>query len=180
MSQDTVEVPGINLDRNGALIITATPTSSKHDFDFCEGKWKIRNKQLKSIFTGCTEWSEFSSTQETYRMLNGLGNIDKYLAEFDAKPFEGMTLRLFNTETNLWSIYWAHSNRGTLDPPLVGSFEKNIGYFYTRDAHKNKKIITVFRWDTTDKNNPLWSRAFSPDNGQSWEWNWFMYFSRIH
>ena len=113
-----------------------------------------------------------------YKVLNGIGNIDNFLATFDGEPFEGMTVRLFNTNTKLWSIYWADSNEGKLDLPVLGSFENNIAHFFTKDIFEGKPILVVFRWDARDKENPIWSQAFSDDNGMNWEWNWYMYFSK--
>lgn len=176
---NTIPIPKVNVDENGELIINASPTSSKHDFDFYEGKWRLRNRKLKSRLSNCNEWTTFESTQEMYRVLNGLGNIDNYLATFDGVPFEGMSVRLFNPTTRLWSIYWADSNEGILQPPVLGSFENNIGHFFTKDSFNNKKILVVFRWNITDKSNPVWSQAFSDDNGATWEWNWYMYFSKF-
>ncbi|EZH73519.1 hypothetical protein ATO12_16410 [Aquimarina atlantica] len=173
------EIPEVNFDIHNELIITPTSTSSKHDFDFFEGKFKLRNKKLKSILNHCEEWTEFESTQEMYKVLNGLGNIDNFLAIRDGQPFEGMTVRLFDPETRLWSMYWADSNRGKFDPPVVGSFENDIGYFFTKDTFEDKPIVVVFRWDVRDKNNPVWSQAFSDDNGETWEWNWYMYMTKI-
>jgi hypothetical protein len=178
-NNNNLEIPKVNFDTNGELIITASPTSSKHDFDFYEGKWKLRNKKLKTRLNNCTEWTEFESTQEMHRVLNGIGNIDNYLATFDGVPFEGMSIRLFNPKTKLWSIYWADSNEGKLDPPVVGSFENNVAHFFTKDSFNGKKILVVFRWDARDKDNPIWSQAFSEDNGKTWEWNWYMYFSKF-
>ena len=114
-----------------------------------------------------------------YKVLLGLGNIDNFLATRDGKPFEGMTVRLFNPRTKLWSMYWADSNKGKFDPPVIGSFENNIAYFFTKDIINKKEVIVVFRWDSTDKNNPVWSQAFSNDNGKNWEWNWYMYMTKI-
>jgi hypothetical protein len=174
----TLAIPSIQLDVAGELIITASPSSSKQDFDFFEGKWKLHNKKLRSKLNNCTEWIEFESTQEMHKILNGIGNIDNFLATFDGQPFEGMTLRLFDPKTNLWSIYWADSNNGKLDPPVVGSFEKNIGHFFTKDIFEGKNILVVFRWDATDRDNPVWSQAFSADNGKTWEWNWYMFMTK--
>ena len=174
-----MDIPQIQFDTAGELIITATPSSSKHDFYFFAGRWKLHNKKLKSKLNNCTEWVEFESTQEMYKVLNGIGNIDNFLATFDEQPFEGMTVRLFNPKTNLWSIYWADSDNGKLDPPVVGSFENNIGHFFTKDIFDEKNILVVFRWDATDRDNPVWSQAFSADNGKTWEWNWFMFMSKI-
>ncbi|MEO6729899.1 MAG: hypothetical protein ABIN01_01690 [Ferruginibacter sp.] len=177
-ADDDLEIPALQFKANGDLDITATSASSKHDFDFFEGKWKIHNKKLRSRLNQCTDWTTFESTQEMYRVLNGIGNIDNFLATFDGQPFEGMTVRLFNPKTRLWSIYWADSNEGRLDPPVVGSFEKNVGHFFTKDRFNEKDILVVFRWDARDKDNPIWSQAFSNNNGQTWEWNWYMYMSK--
>lgn len=174
-----MEIPKVNFDNKGELIIIASPTSSKHDFDFYEGKWKLRNKKLKKRLDNCTEWTEFESTQEMYRVLNGIGNIDNYLATFDGVPFEGMSVRLFNPKTRLWSIYWADSNEGKLDPPVVGSFDNTVAHFFAKDVLNGKEILVVFRWDARDRENPIWSQAFSGDKGKTWEWNWYMYFSKL-
>jgi hypothetical protein len=178
-NSEALKVPPVNLDSNGELVIVPSPTSSQNDFDFFEGKWKLHNKKLKSRLSNCTEWIEFESTQEMYRVLNGIGNIDNFLATFDGEPFEGMTLRLFNPKTKLWSIYWADSNEGRLDPPVLGSFENSVGHFITKDKFNEKDILVVFRWDARNKDNPIWSQAFSDDQGKTWEWNWYMYMSRI-
>ena len=178
-NNNTLEIPQLRFDTDGELVLTASTSSSKNDFDFFEGKWQLRNKKLKSRLNQCREWIEFESTQEMYRVLNGIGNIDNFLAEFDGEPFEGMSLRLFNPKTRLWSIYWADTNEGKLDPPVVGSFENNIGHFFTRDRFNGKEIVVVFRWDARDRNNPVWSQAFSDDKGETWEWNWYMYMSKI-
>lgn len=131
MNQDeTLKIPELLFDKKGELIITASSTSSEHDFDFYEGKWKLHNRKLKTKLEACTEWIEFESTQEMYKILNGIGNIDNYLATFDSKPFEGMSVRLFNPKSKLWCIYWADSNQGILQPGVFGSFENDIAHFF--------------------------------------------------
>lgn len=159
---------------DGTLEIFPSKTSSQHDFDFLTGKWTMDNKRLKTRLNNSNEWEEFQSTDENFgAILNGIGNMDIYKTSFfGGKPFEGLTLRLFNPQTKLWSLYWVPSNTGVMDPPVVGSFEGNIGIFYCKDVYQNKRVIVMFRWDKTDPNNPVWSQAFSPDNGVTWEWNW--------
>ncbi|MCV9926109.1 hypothetical protein OIU83_00455 [Flavobacterium sp. LS1R49] len=174
-----LEIPKLIFNASGELIILPSLTSSKDDFDFFQGKSNIINKKLKYRFSDCTEWIEFPSTQEMHKVLNGIGNIDNFLAEFDGVPFEGMTVRLFNPETKLWSIYWSDSNTGVLDKPVIGSFEKKVGHFFSRDIYEGKKVIQLFRWDARDKNNPIWSQAMSVDNGETWEWNWYMYMTKV-
>ena len=167
----TIAIPKLNFDSRGDLTIKASPTSSSKDFNYLIGNWKLKNRKLKSRLTNCTEWVEFESKVEMYQVLGGNGNIDKYNDTASGKPYEGIALRLFNSKTKLWSIYWADNNSGTLDPPVVGSFENKIGHFFCKDTFNGKKIIVVFRWDIRDPNLPVWSQAFSADNGKTWEWN---------
>ncbi|HEY5750088.1 MAG TPA: hypothetical protein VIU12_28680 [Chryseolinea sp.] len=155
----------------GELEIHASAASSQNDFDFLVGEWVLKDKKLKSRLTNSNEWIEFESTVEMHKLLNGIGNMDTYKTIVDGKPFEGIALRLFNPKTKLWSIYWADSNVGIMDPPVVGSFEGNIGKFFCKDKFKGKDIVVAFLWDKTDPNNPVWSQAFSPDNGKTWEVN---------
>ena len=167
----TIAIPKLNFDSKGDLIINASPTSSSKDFNYLIGNWKLKNRKLKSRLTNCTEWVEFESKVAMYQILGGNGNIDKYTDTASGKPYEGIALRLFNSKTKLWSIYWADNNSGTLDPPVVGSFENKIGHFFCKDTFNGKKIIVVFRWDVRNPNLPVWSQAFSADNGKTWEWN---------
>jgi len=81
--------------KNKEIINIPSDSSSKDDFNFFEGKWKIRNRKLKTRLANCTEWIEFDANQKMKIVLNGLGNIDHFYATFDSKPFEGMSLRFF-------------------------------------------------------------------------------------
>lgn len=169
----TIPVPEIKFDNKGELIITASKASSKQDFDFLSGKWKMYHKKLKERLSNNNEWVDLESIDINYGpMLDGIGNTDLYAATFDGEYFEGYTLRLFEPKTKLWSLYWVASNSGVLDPPVVGSFDNDIGHFFCKDTFKNDEVIVVFRWDFRDKEHPIWSQAFSPDKGKTWEWNW--------
>jgi hypothetical protein len=165
--------------RSAPLQIVAAKSSSQKDFDFLIGRWKVHNRKLKSRLSGCSEWTEFEAQVDCRKILNGYGNIDSFETTVDRNPFEGMSLRLFNPKTRLWSIYWANSETVVLDIPQVGSFENKIGSFYARDTYEHKDIIVQFRWDASNPNTPVWSQAFSPDNGETWEWNWHMTFYRV-
>jgi hypothetical protein len=166
------------LTPHGSLVVTPAATSSPHDFDFLIGRWGIQNRKLKTRLNHSNEWDTFEATGNLRKVLHGRGNIDDFITTFDGQPFEGMALRIFDPATKLWSIYWSDTNRGTLDKPVVGSFDGNIGRFYSRDTYAGKEIVVMFQWDKTDPAKPVWSQAFSDDAGKTWEWNWYMYFTR--
>ncbi len=179
-TKDSLMVPLLTFDSSGILQIIASTSSSNTDFNFFAGKWSLHNRVLKTTPDKSKTWIEFEATQEMHVILNGIGNVDNFIATRDGKPFEGMTLRLFNPQRKLWSIYWADSKYGTLYlPPVVGSFENKVGHFFSQDVINGKKVITVYRWDARNPLKPVWSQATSEDLGKHWEWNWYMYFSKL-
>ena len=175
---DPINIPLPVFDEHGDLEIKASPTSTENDFDFYVGSWKIHHKKLTARLSNCAQWIEFESTATMYKVLHGLGNIDHIYATVNGNTFEGMSVRFFNPHSKLWRIHWADTNNLMLDKPTVGSFHNHFGYFFSQDTQDGKKILIVYRWDIRNKEKPVWSQAFSADNGKNWEWNWYMYFSR--
>jgi hypothetical protein len=169
---DSFPMPKLKFDSKGELIITASPTSSKNDFDYLVGKWKMKNKHLNSRLNNCKEYTEFESTVEDFSGLYGMGNFDIVHSNVNSKPYEGRTIRTFDPGTRLWRLYWIDSNGGPLDPPVIGSFSNGIGLFFCKDVQVGRPVIVVFIWDKTNPEQPVWSQAFSDDNGKTWEWNY--------
>lgn len=60
----------------------------------------------------------------------------------------------------------------------VGSFDGDIGDFFSREVFVGKKIIVKFHWDKRDPEAPVWTAAYSVDEGQTWEWNREAQFTR--
>jgi hypothetical protein len=176
-ADESIPIPKISFDEKGDLKITASATSSPNDFDFLVGKWTMHNRHLNKRLANCRDWTEFESSDENSKILGGTADMDTYSTTqfpgLEGRLFEGLTLRLFNPKARLWSLYWIASNTGTIDPPVVGSFENGVGHFFGKDTLNGKPIIVVFRWDARNKDRPVWGQAFSPDNGKTWEWNFF-------
>lgn len=161
-----------------ALEIVPSKGSSEKDFDYFHGRWKVHNRKLRSRLTGCDEWSEYESEFECRPILRGFGNVGTFTANLESGPFEAFTLRLFNPETRLWSLCWAYSNAPILDIPQIGTFDGDIGTFLARNFWEETPVIVKFNWDKSDVDRPVWSQAFSTDEGKTWEWNWYMHFRR--
>lgn len=168
---------GFTLAPDGKIAVTASRTSSSNDFDYLVGHWNIRNRTLKQPLTGSDEREEFDATQRLQPILLGLGNIDIFHTVLAGKPFEGLTVRLFDPRTRLWTIYRADSDAMQLDDGKVGSFDGDLGEFFGREVVASKDVIVKFHWNKRDPRAPVYSRAFSADAGRTWEWNWYSRFS---
>lgn len=161
------------------LDLKASISSSALDFDFLQGHHSVYHRKLKERLSGCTEWIDIEGLKMTEKILGGIGNVEKhYFNQPEGKPFEVVALRLFNPSTRLWSVYWADSHSGTLDPPLQGSFDGNLGVFFGIDYHLGEEVLVQFQYDRTNRKEPIWGQAFSNDQGVTSEWNWFMFYKK--
>ncbi len=150
------------------------------DFDFLIGDWNGYQRRLRERLKGSTDWEEFDSTLSVHKILGGLGNFDEITFNRASGPMRGVTLRLFDVETQLWRIYWAAENMpGVLDVPMVGSFKDGRGEFYAQELFEGKPIFSRFIWTVLSENTCRWEQAFSPDGGRTWETNWTADFTRI-
>src|SRR6266508_321366 len=147
------------------------------DFSFLYGEWTVRNRRLNERLAGCTEWTEFSAVQKCWPLMDGIGNVD----EMVAPEWIGVSFRLFDVARQVWSIYWTTNRDGVLGmPPVEGTFDGDVGDFYSDEDYEGTPIRVRYRWTKTDPEAPRWEQAFSTDGGETWETNWIMDFPRRH
>jgi hypothetical protein len=159
--------------------------SAVHDFDFLVGTWTTQQHRLKKRLQGNDDWETFVATSTVQRLPGGVANFDTLVAEAWRPGWVGMTFRVFNPMTNLWSIYWVTNEgggidaaSGRLDPPVVGRFDGDEGIFEGDDQFEGRPIRVRFRWTRRGLDAARWEQAFSADGGRTWEVNWVMEFER--
>ncbi|MDQ0765180.1 hypothetical protein [Streptomyces canus] len=150
--------------------------SSPHDFDFFHGDWTVVNRRRTDFLDPDSGWEEFPATSRCRPLFDGAANVDEIdMPHLGAK---GATLRLFDRETEQWSLNWAASGSGKLYPPVIGRFEGGRGEFYGDDRYDGKDVRVRFVWADVSAAGARWEQAFSVDGGETWVTNWTMDFSR--
>ena len=161
-------------------MIEGNHQSSARDFDFLIGSWQVTHQRLKARLCSCTEWVEFQGTCVAQKMLGGNANVDDNVLDLPTGSYRALSLRSFDASLKTWSIWWLDARSpGTLDVPVVGSFENGVGIFYAEDVLDGKAIRVRFQWHVAEPEKPRWEQAFSVDGGVNWESNWVMQFSRL-
>jgi hypothetical protein len=163
----------------------ASSHSGAQDFDFLYGRWHIRNRRLGRHFQGSQDWEQFDAVSEARPLPGGIGNLDSFVPQGWRPGFVGATLRVFNPQTQLWSIFWLSNidggvdgSTGQLHTPVVGRFERNHGQFFGDELRDGRPIRVRFDWHVLGPDAARWEQSFSNDGGQSWELNWVMDLSR--
>jgi hypothetical protein len=152
----------------------------QHDFDFALGTWKAHLKRLEHPLTGSKTWVEFEGTFVARKVWDGRAMIEEVELDSPGGHIEGLTLRLYNTQTRQWSIYWANSKNGVMDTsPQVGQFKNGRGEFYGTDTLNGRLIYVRFVWTNTNTNTPHFEQSYSGDGGKTWELNWITEQTRV-
>ncbi len=164
---------------------TQDTASARHDFDFLVGHWVTRQRRLKHRLQGSGDWESFDATTRNQHLPGGVINFDTLVAPHWRPGWVGMSLRVFNPATNLWSIYWVTNEGGGIDratgrlgAPVVGRFHGDEGVFDGTDVFEGRPIRVRFQWQRQGADRARWQQAFSDDGGLSWEVNWVMAFER--
>lgn len=147
------------------------------DFDFLTGSWTSRQRRLVKVLSDCDEWYEFDATLELASYLGGNATFD--VLRSPERGLEGLTLRLYSPDEQVWRIWWAsQASGGKLDVPVVGRFDGPVGTFECDDTVEGRPVRVRYRWSCVDAEHPRWEQAFSADGGQTWEVNWTAVFTR--
>jgi len=151
-----------------------------HDFEFLIGRWTVLNKRLKERLKNNTEWIEFMAAMETKPILNGLGLMDEMKSSHFGDEFIGLSIRMVDPKTNIWTIYWADTSspENYLKEQVVGGFKNGIGEFYGKEWYQGKKYQLKFTWKKESTNTAKWEQAYFDEIRNEWETNWIMEFTK--
>jgi hypothetical protein len=148
----------------------------RRDFHFLYGRWSVQHRRLKARGVGCVEWDAFAGASFTQGLMDGLCNVEEH--DFPGRG-QGAAFRTFDVAARRWSIYWVNSATGRLEAPVHGAFRDGVGRFDGEDVDAEGRPVKVrFVWDQITPASARWSQAFSYDDGETWEENWTMAFTR--
>ncbi|MEO5867664.1 MAG: DUF1579 domain-containing protein [Sphingomonas sp.] len=147
-------------------------------FDFLTGNWSVRHRKLRERLMGCDDWFEFDGTLSVTHILGGLGNFDRNLLDDPNGAYEAHSLRIFDSASGDWSIWWLDGRAPGVETPVVGAFDGVKGTFYGDEMLGDRSIRVRTTYEPFSDDLAEWTQAFSSDGGVIWETNWIMTFSK--
>jgi hypothetical protein len=158
----------------------AVAGDGQHDFDFEIGRWKTHVSRLENPLSGSKTWVEYEGTSVVRPLWNGHANLVELEVNGPAGHIEGLSLRLYHPQSRQWSIHYANSKAGTLDPPTTGEFREGTGEFVGEDTWKGRTILVRFVISNITQNSCRFEQSFSEDGGKTWEANWIATDTRVN
>lgn len=156
-----------------------TPSDPQRDFDFEIGNWKTNLKILQHPLTGSTTWLEFNGTSVVRKVWNGRANLVELEVDGPTGHVEALSLRLFNPESQQWSLNSANSRTGTISVPTIGEFKNGRGEFYDTEPINGRRVLVRNVWSGITADSCRFEQAFSVDGGKTWETNWIAVDTRV-
>jgi hypothetical protein len=164
-----------------ALLLSAQPLAAQnhqHDFDFEFGAWKAQVSRLVHPLSGSHTWVDYDGTSVVRKIWGGRANLGELEVDGAGGHLEGLTLRLYDPHTQLWSIRFSNGIDGKLSVASVGRFENGRGEFFDREIINGRSVSVRFVFlDVTPASFHV-EQSFSPDGGKTWEKNWIATFTR--
>jgi hypothetical protein len=155
-----------------AAAVKPSPTGKPGDFDFLTGEWKIKNRRFRD-----NAWDSFDGEATVHAILAGIGSVEEL--RIPARNFSGLGLRLLDVERKLWADFFVNAKSGVLTPPPAwGSFVEGVGTWQSESKDGDKPILVRGVWDQITAKSCRWFQAVSRDDGQTWQENWIMHWTR--
>lgn len=161
-----------------ALAPATPPRDGTHDFDWDSGTWQTHQRRLIHPLTGSTTWVTYTGTDVVSKVWNGAyrATIE---ADGSAGHLEIFSVRLYDSDSHQWSIYFTHPGSGSLTVPLVGGFANGRGEFIDQEPYQGRMILVRFSVSDFNENACHFEQAFSDDGGKSWEVNFVVDETRV-
>ena len=151
----------------------------QYDFDFEIGTWKTHLRRLVHPLTRSTTWVECDGTTFVRKVWGGKANLLELEADCPGSHFEGLNLRLYNSQSHQWSLNFSNANDGNLSQPTIGEFKNGRGEFYAQDTLDGRAILVRFVITPQTPDSCRFEQAFSDDGGKTWEVNWIASDTRV-
>lgn len=168
--------------RGGTIVRESTVEQQEQDgradFDFFIGSWKVQHRCLREWLKGSTSWEEFGGASVARKILGGLGHIEEVTLERASGATEELVVRLFDPQTQQWSVYEADNRNGFAPRPVIATFKDGSIEGYSHEPWEGKYVFRRVIWSDITATSFHWEQAFSADGGQTWETNWIADFAR--
>ena len=119
----------------------AAETAGSHDFDFNFGVWRTHVSRLLHPLSASPTRAEYDGMSVVSKIWGGRANILELEVDGPAGHIEGAGLRLYNPQSRQWSLNWASSSDGKLQPVMYGRFNEG---FETSDLKTARALLDRF------------------------------------
>lgn len=136
-----------------AALASPAPGAGRHDFDFEIGTWAMAP----------------SGDVHVVRELWEGATIAQLIVPAPVRHVRGSLLSLYDAKRDVWNVYWADANDGSLSKPLTGRFRNGIGTFTAADTRDGRPLLVRVVYDRITARSFRTVQSESTDGGRTWK-----------
>ena len=140
-----------------------------HDLDFGFGTWHTHIQRVLDPFSDEPHTFEMDGTKTVRKVWGGRANLEELEVDGPKGHWEGLTLFLFNPQSQQWSQVFINCKVGVISSQLVGSFKDGRGELFQQDTFKNRSILVRGLWSEIAPNSHNYTESYSDDGGKTWK-----------
>ncbi|MFJ9389626.1 hypothetical protein ACIRON_12445 [Nocardioides sp. NPDC101246] len=160
--------------------VSSAIADGQRDFDWEIGTWRSTVQVLADpISESPDEWLEFSGTSTVRPLMDRRANVVEFEVSGPAGRIDALNLRLYEPQSQRWSLTFVSMRDGLLTPAVRGGFRDGVGEFYGDDQLGDRSIKVRFLITRVSRDEARFEQAFSADGGTTWETNWIAVDHRI-
>lgn len=157
----------------------AAGSGPEQDFDFNMGPWQTDIRAAESPLSAAGSWTHLQGTHVVYRVWDDWADIGQLEVDGPRGHTEYMALRLYDRQTGQWRVYFAHSDAGTLEQPMIGQFKDGAGAFVGLDDMDGRTVLVRNVWSHITATSCHQDWAISADGGKTWVPTWISTDTRV-
>ena len=143
------------------------------------GTWKTHLRRLVHPLTGSTTWVEYDGTTIVRKVWDGRANLVELAVDGPAGHLEALSLRLYDPQSQQWSLNFSGLGSGSMSVPAIGRFRNGRGEFFNQETLNGRAILVRFVISDITSVSCRFEQSFSDDGGKTWETNWIVVDTRV-
>lgn len=153
--------------------------TQQHAFDWQFGLWNVHMRRLLHPLTNRATWTNLDGTVKVSKIWNGRANLAEIVAAGPASKLEILALRIYLPQSHAWTLAFAGSSSGQLQPPMYGTFKNGRGTFYDQEDVHRRAVWYRFEFFDATPNAAKDAEALSVDGGKTWVPDFYNVHSRV-
>ncbi len=139
-----------------------TVADTSHDFDFNYATWSTHIRTYAPA-------AQYTGTVAVRKIWNGRALMEEITAANGSGGFSGLTLFLYDPQTQQWSQTFAAKGDGTFGRSVFGAFDNGRGTLVGFPANDGTLAIERDVWSDIQPNSHHFEIQYSRDGGKTWQ-----------
>jgi hypothetical protein len=99
---------------------------------------------------------------------DGRAQLEEIEADGPTGHWQAMTAFLYDPQAGQWSMNFANSSSGKMNPPMIGGWQNGRAELLATDTLDGRAVLVRGVWSDLTPTSHTYQESFSADGGRTW------------